>query len=191
MDDTDSDVSEHDSDISWPPTSPQSGWSIPSTSDLCASIVDPPQCWTFFGSPRDLWVVDIGDIGHYARDKFGFTVEEETFVITNAFFSLHGRTVRHPWFPWAPRIRQQVKRVRWLCRGPGCQLHMQNSDMNNLCNIITCRAVSHFVSLWIQTMQQRVLMRVLLIGWNAKLPPSITQHVHAFVEHAMRMRRQW
>ena len=148
----------------------------PSRKRVCPSS-KPPKCWTLFGSPRDSWVVDIdGWMNRIARDKFGFTVEEDTFVITNAFSS--GRR----------RFRRRVGQVvclSGLSEGHGCRLHMMDdSIMTDLCNVVSCRAVAHFVSLWIGNIQQRILTRVLLVGWNAKLPPVANALVHAFVVDA-------
>ena len=146
----------------------------PSRKRVCPSS-KPPKCWTVFGSPRDSWVVDIdGWMNRIARDKFGFTVEEDTFVITNAFCS--GRR----------RFRRRVGQVvclSGLSEGHGCRLHMMDDSIKtDLCNVVSCRAVAHFVSLWMRTIHRRLISRVLVLSWHAKLPTCSTQLIYEFVD---------
>ena len=136
----------------------------------------PPKCWTVFGSPRDSWVADIDSRNiRIARDKFGFKVEENTFVITNVFEPSRGTL---------PMRVGQVVHLSMLSEGHGCLLHMDDDRKCDLCSVVSCRAVEHFVTQWISNIKNRIVTRVLLVGWNAQLPPVVNALVHTFVENA-------
>ena len=151
----------------------------PSRKRVCPSS-KPPKCWTLFGSPRDSWVVDIdGWMNRIARDKFGFTVEEDTMVITNAFVPVREGTLRNA---VAPRNRKQVLGLRRYSEGHRCQLSMtQPMVLAELQTVVSCRAAAHFVSLWMRTIHRRLISRVLVLSWHAKLPTCSTQLIYQFV----------
>ena len=93
MDDIDTDDSEDDIDISNPQD--RSRMLITSESVLCAlrsacaSIVNPPKCWTLLGSQRESWTALNGSqpsVIAYVLDKFGFKVRRGTYMCYNECF---------------------------------------------------------------------------------------------------------
>ena len=51
-----------------------------------------------------------------------------------------------------------------------------------LYNVVSCRVAAHFVSLWIRTTQRRMVSRVFVMAWHAKLPPITTQLIYDFAD---------
>ena len=152
----------------------------PSRKRVCPSS-KPPKCWTLFGSPRDSWVVDIdGWMNRIARDKFGFTVEEDTMVITNAFVPVREGTLRNA----VLRHRHQVIGIRRHSEGHRCQVYLTQpmDTWPELHTVVSCRAVAHFVSLWMRTIHRRLISRVLVLSWHAKLPTCSTQLIYECVD---------
>ena len=186
MDDIDTDDSEDDIDIS----NPQDRSRILITSVLCAlrsacaSIANPPKCWTLLGSQREWWTALNGSqpsVIDYVLDKFGFKLTWGTMVITNAFVPVREGTLRNA---VAPRNRQQVIGIRGHSEGHRCQVRLSEPMYTwpELHTVVSCRAVAHFVSLWMRTIHRRLISRVLVLSWHAKLPTCSTQLIYEFVD---------
>jgi len=143
-----------------------------------------PVCWTLLGTPRDSWIVSPGhDEDVVVRDKFGFEITDDTWVITNDTGNV---------FSQGERTMQQVDYPHGLHMGHNSALHMvEDSGACRLCDVVSVRAVQHFVHLWKRNARVKLLRRkakelrhVLMVVWGRKLlgqriPQSIGRDIYA------------
>ena len=115
-----------------------------------------PTCWTLWGSRRNYWI----EQGRSAiRDKFGFLITENTWVITNAF-SQGERTNEMVDYVLAsgPTVAEMVDYLHGLHWQHNAVVKMMDEELDcELCEIVSVRDVLHFVHLWKRNARMKVL----------------------------------